>query len=169
MSTFNRRDSRYFDELHYVSQTISDTTVFCNDKKQIGEFECPICYETFSCTKQVKTDCNHSYCETCLMNMMKSAQTALKTIDCAMCRGKCSLLETYDDDTFQTISDTLNYIENLEFLEMENNVVWSSDGNLVLAPSTFDGRPIPIENDGYYSYDELSHYEYESDQEDAYW
>ena len=49
MSTFNRRESRYFDELRYVSQTISDTTVFCNDKKQIGEFECPICYETFSC------------------------------------------------------------------------------------------------------------------------
>jgi len=171
MSTFNRRTSRYFDELHYVSQTISDTTVFCNDKKQIGEFECPICYETFSCNKQVKTSCNHSYCETCLVNMMKSAQTALKTVDCAMCRGKCSLLETYDDDTFQTISDTLNYIENLEFLEMENNVVWSSDGNLELAPSTFGGNiPIPIETDEYYSYDELSHYEYESDQEDnTYW
>ena len=171
MSTFNRRDSRYFDELHYVSQTISDTTVFCNDKKQIGEFECPICYETFSCNKQVQTSCNHSYCETCMVNMMKSAQTALKTVDCAMCRGKCSLLETYDDDTFQTISDTLNYIENLEFLEMENNVVWSSDGNLELVPSTFGGNiPIPIDNDEYYSYDELSHYEYESDQEDnTYW
>jgi len=171
MSTFNRRDSRYFDELHYVSQTISDTTVFCNDKKQIGEFECPICYETFSCNKQVQTSCNHSYCETCLVNMMKSAQTALKTVDCAMCRGKCSSLETYDDDTFETISDTLNYIENLEFLEMENNVVWSSDGNLELAPSTFGGNiHIPIETDEYYSYDELSHYEYESDQEDnTYW
>jgi len=171
MSTFNRRDSRYFDELHYVSQTISDTTVFCNDKKQIGEFECPICYETFSCNKQVQTSCNHSYCETCMVNMMKSAQTALKTVDCAMCRGKCSSLETYDDDTFETISDTLNYIENLEFLEMENNVVWSSDGNLELAPSTFGGNiHIPIETDEYYSYDELSHYEYESDQEDnTYW
>jgi hypothetical protein len=171
MSTFNRRDSRYFDELHYVSQTISDTTVFCNDKKQIGEFECPICYETFSCNKQVQTSCNHSYCETCMVNMMKSAQTALKTVDCAMCRGKCSSLETYDDDTFETISDTLNYIENLEFLEMENNVIWSPDGNLELAPSTFGGNiPIPIDNDEYYSYDELSHYEYESDQEDnTYW
>jgi hypothetical protein len=100
---------------------------------------------------------------------MKSAQTAFKTVDCAMCRGKCSSLETYDDETFETISDTLNYIENLEFLEMENNVIWSPDGNLELASSPFDDR-IPIDNDEYYSYDELSHYEYESDQEDnTYW
>ena len=167
MSTFNRRDSRYFDELRYVSQTISDTTVFCNDKKQIGEFECPICYETFSCNKQVKTDCNHIYCETCLVSMMRSAQTDLKTVDCAMCRGKCSSLETYDDDTFETISDTLNYIENLEFLELEHNVVWDSNGNLGLEPPTFGGRP--IDNDEYYSYDELSHYEYDSEPEDIVW
>lgn len=166
--SINRRDSRYFDELRYISQTISDTTVFCNDKKQIGEFECPICYETFSCNKQVKTDCNHSYCESCLINMMKSAQTALKPVDCAMCRGKCSSFETYNDDTFETISDTLNYIENLEFLEMENNVVWDSNGNLVLDPPSFSGRR--IHDDEYYSNDELSHYEYESDQEDnTYW
>ena len=54
-TTFNRRNSRYFDELRYISQTISDTTVFCNDKKQIGEFECPICYETFSFNKLFKS------------------------------------------------------------------------------------------------------------------
>ena len=40
---------------------------------------------------------------------------------------------------------------------------------IVLDPPTFGSRPIPIDNDEYYSYDELSHYEYESDQEDAYW
>ena len=153
--SINRRDSRYFDELRYISQTISDTTVFCNDKKQIGEFECPICYETFSCNKQVKTSCNHTYCEMCLINMMKSAQTALKTVECAMCRGKCSLLETYNDDTFTCISETLNYIENLEFLELEHNDdVWNSSENL---------GGIRIYDDEYYSYDELSRYEYESD------
>ena len=160
-TTFNRRNSRYFDELRYVSQTISDTTVFCNDKKQIGEFECPICYETFSCNKQVKTDCNHSYCETCLVNMMKSAQIAFKTVDCAMCRGKCSSFETYDDDTFEIISDTLNYIENLEFLELEYNVLWNSDGNL--DTPTFRGSQI---QEGDYDEDELSRYEYESDDYD---
>tara|TARA_A200000113_G_C8704723_1_gene303131 strand:- start:50 stop:592 length:543 start_codon:yes stop_codon:yes gene_type:complete len=159
--SINRRDSRYFDELRYISQTISDTTVFCNDKKQIGEFECPICYETFSCNKQVKTSCNHTYCEMCLINMMKSAQTALKTVECAMCRGKCSLLETYNDDTFTCISETLNYIENLEFLELEyNDDVWDSSENL---------RGIRIYDDEYYRYDELSHYEYESDDDDYDW
>ena len=159
--SINRRDSRYFDELRYISQTISDTTVFCNDKKQIGEFECPICYETFSCNKQVKTSCNHTYCEMCLINMMKSAQTALKTVECAMCRGKCSLLETYNDDTFTCISETLNYIENLEFLELEyNDDVWDSSENL---------RGIRIYDDEYYRYDELSHYEYESDDDNYDW
>ena len=150
--SINRRDSRYFDELRYISQTISDTTVFCNDKKQIGEFECPICYETFSCNKQVKTSCNHTYCEMCLINMMKSAQTALKTVECAMCRGKCSLLETYNDDTFTCISETLNYIENLEFLELEHNDAWDSSENL---------GGIRIYDDEYD--DELSRYEYEND------
>ena len=155
--SINRRDSRYFDELRYISQTISDTTVFCNDKKQIGEFECPICYETFSCNKQVKTSCNHAYCEMCLINMMKSAQTALKTVECAMCRGKCSLLETYNDDKFTCISETLNYIENLEFLVLEhNNDRWGE--NL---------GGIRIYDDDYN--DELSRYEYESDDDEYDW
>jgi predicted amidophosphoribosyltransferase len=46
--------------------------------------ECPICLEPIPTTNEIKTDCNHYFCKTCLMKWQKKEE---QNHQCPICRS----------------------------------------------------------------------------------
>jgi hypothetical protein len=114
----NRRVSRYFDPIEFVeeNQAVSNISLICidnykkSDKKR--NFECPICYENCYTKEAITTQCNHSYCATCFMSIMKTAHADNRELSCALCRSICTLIETSSENIFDTVSKKIETLEN---------------------------------------------------------
>jgi hypothetical protein len=72
-----------------------------------GLCSCPICYEDFPCTALVKTNCSHSFCETCVINTIKILPDN-KNLSCAMCRSDIHHLSCYTLQTNTNLKNILN-------------------------------------------------------------
>ena len=106
----------YYD---YLLNTIPNSRVVVNARDygiivEIKSFEdagglcsCPICYEDFPCTTLVKTNCSHSFCETCVINTIKILSDN-KNLSCAMCRSDIHHLSCYSPETNTNLKNILN-------------------------------------------------------------
>ena len=72
-----------------------------------GLCNCPICYDDFPCTNLVKTNCSHSFCETCVINTIKILPDN-KNLSCAMCRSDINHLSCYTSHTNTNLKNILN-------------------------------------------------------------
>jgi hypothetical protein len=58
-----------------------------------SQSECPICYETYSQSEIIHTECSHNYCKDCLTSYLKSLNDTFITPTCAYCRKVITILE----------------------------------------------------------------------------
>jgi len=77
------------------------------DEEAEGLCNCPICYDNFPCTMLVKTNCSHSFCETCVINTIKVLPDN-KKLSCAMCRSDIHHLSCYTYHTNTNLKNILN-------------------------------------------------------------
>jgi hypothetical protein len=81
------------------------------EKKEIedtaGEKSCDICYEDYACSNFVKTNCEHSFCQTCVTNTIKILPTN-KKLSCAMCRSHITHLSCYTSENNTNLKNILN-------------------------------------------------------------
>jgi len=85
-------------------------------KSEIGDFDCPICYEeSIPMGKRVTISCGHNFCMPCSVELLKTCQQDGKNVTCPMCRHPCFLLETPDEPQFKEIGQLLD-----EFAELQD-------------------------------------------------
>ena len=81
------------------------------EKKEIedtvGEESCAICYEDYACDNFVKTNCEHSFCQTCVTNTIKILPDN-KKLSCAMCRSHITYLSCYTSQINTNLKNILN-------------------------------------------------------------
>jgi hypothetical protein len=63
----------------------------CNENKKIEE--CSICYENIKPNKMVKLNCNHHFCSSCIIRILKT-NINNPICKCALCRNKITTFET---------------------------------------------------------------------------
>lgn len=73
----------------------------------VGEESCAICYEDYACDNFVKTNCEHSFCQTCVTNTIKILPDN-KKLSCAMCRSHITHLSCYTSENNTNLKNILN-------------------------------------------------------------
>lgn len=79
---------------------------------EIGEFVCPVCYDTIENAKRMTISCNHTFCASCTTSLLKTCHQENKNATCPMCRYSCFLIETPDVSQFSEMAEVLECIEN---------------------------------------------------------
>ena len=73
-----KRTSEYFKEISLVHDlTIPDDASTC---------DCPLCFDAIPATDALVTNCNHSFCVTCVKGFATANKDKTKIPDCPMCR-----------------------------------------------------------------------------------
>lgn len=73
----------------------------------IQEKSCDICYEDYPCDNFVKTNCDHSFCQSCVTNTIQILPTN-KKLSCAMCRSTVTHLSCYTSQNNTNLKNVLN-------------------------------------------------------------
>lgn len=73
----------------------------------IEEKSCAICYEDYACDNFVKTNCDHSFCQSCVINTIQILPTN-KKLSCAMCRSTITHLLCYTSENNTNLKNILN-------------------------------------------------------------
>lgn len=76
-------------------------------KNETGCFECPICYDTNTLDKRVTISCNHNFCVSCTVSLLKTCNQERKNAKCPMCRHDCFLIETPDETQYNDLGEML--------------------------------------------------------------
>jgi hypothetical protein len=101
-ATVINRTSAYFKEIPLVQDlTISEDAPVCN---------CPLCFDDFAATDVVVTNCNHSFCGTCIKGFSTSIKDKTKIPNCPMCRTN---LTEFKVGSQQVYEDIQSHILNL--------------------------------------------------------
>jgi hypothetical protein len=83
-------------------------------KTEQGEFDCPICLEeNIEKSKRVTISCNHNFCMSCTVQLLKSCNEQRTNVACPMCRYPCFLLETPDEPQFNELGELLEELAEL--------------------------------------------------------
>ncbi|XP_051567382.1 RING finger protein 227-like [Myxocyprinus asiaticus] len=85
----------------------------------LSETECGICYRTFSvgrrCPRQLS--CKHTFCESCLVTLARSAESPEPRIMCPLCRQSTPLSEATIKDNLPVDEDILERLVTAASLE----------------------------------------------------
>jgi len=68
---------------------------------------CPICYDDVPFTSLVKTNCCHTFCQTCVINTIKILPINTN-LSCAMCRTNINHLSCYTSESNTNLKKILN-------------------------------------------------------------
>ena len=97
-----KRTSAYFKEVSLVQDlTITEDAPKC---------ECPLCFDDFAATDIIVTNCNHSFCGTCVKGFSTSIKDKTKIPNCPMCRTN---LTEFKVGSQQVYADIQSHILNL--------------------------------------------------------
>lgn len=67
--------------------------------EKIFEDKCPMCLENIDTKDLVRTNCNHYYCNTCMLKHIRNVQNnMLDDLLCPLCRTNINLLTTFSSD-----------------------------------------------------------------------
>ena len=97
--------------------TLTNIMLYTIDKEiedKDGECECPICYEPIHKEQKIKTNCNHIYCDTCMMTYLDTCYVNHKDPCCAMCREVYTLFEIPNPPTFEKVKAKMDEYESDE-------------------------------------------------------
>lgn len=76
-----------------------------------NKIECPICYETFSSSEIIHTECSHNYCKECLISYFKSLNNNDHSPTCACCRKTITTLKIKNKKTREEIKNKYCYAQ----------------------------------------------------------
>lgn len=94
--------SAYFKEIPLINDlTIAEDAPSC---------ECPLCFDEFAATDVLVTNCNHSFCGTCVKEYATINKNKIKKPDCPMCRADITEFKIGNPQVHNDIS---NHILNL--------------------------------------------------------
>lgn len=96
------RTSAYLKDIslvHDINNT--DTTTSC---------DCPLCFESITATDSIVTNCNHSFCVTCINGYATAIKNNTKKPNCPMCRTN---LTTFTIGNQTVYEETREHIANL--------------------------------------------------------
>jgi len=75
----------------------------CDEK--FFEDKCPMCLENIDTQDLVRTNCNHYYCNTCMLKHIRNVQNnMLDDLLCPLCRTNINLLTTFSSDVCDRIT-----------------------------------------------------------------
>ena len=97
-----------------TNTTLTSIIMYTIDKEiedNDGECECPICYEPIHKEQKVKTNCNHIYCDTCMMTYLDHCYVSNKDPCCAMCREVYTLFEVPNPPTCDKLKAKMDEYE----------------------------------------------------------
>lgn len=94
-------------------------------KTESGEFDCPICYDSFSKTKRVTISCNHDFCFGCTKLLLETCNEQQKNVACPMCRYSCFLLETPDEAQYAELSVVVQDLQEREVGIIDDREVYA--------------------------------------------
>jgi hypothetical protein len=78
-------------------------------KVEVECFECAICMEDKCSTNdKVKMNCNHSFCSSCVIELVNDANIKNKDPICALCRSECSKLKVNNEETLKKFEGMMN-------------------------------------------------------------
>jgi hypothetical protein len=115
ITTLNIQYSNYDYLLHTIPVIINirqyDITVqYIRDTPHLTDISletCSICYEEYTDDNFVQTNCQHSFCVTCIINTVQILPSH-KTLSCAMCRTNITHLLCYTNKTNTKLKNTLH-------------------------------------------------------------
>jgi hypothetical protein len=96
------RTSAYLKDIsliHDINNT--DTTTSC---------DCPLCFEPITATDSIVTNCNHSFCVTCINGYATAIKNNTKKPNCPMCRTD---ITTFTIGNQKVYEETREHIANL--------------------------------------------------------
>lgn len=108
--------------------TLTNIMLYTSDKEiedKDGECECPICYEPICKEQKIKTNCNHIYCDTCMITYLDTCYINHKDPCCAMCREVYTCFEILNPPTFEKVKAKLDEYESDE--ESDNASIGSGE------------------------------------------
>ena len=97
-----------------TNTTLTNIMMYTIDKEvedNDGECECPICYEPIHKEQKIKTNCNHIYCDTCMMTYLDTCYINRKDPCCALCREEYTLFEIPNPPTFEKVKEKFQEYE----------------------------------------------------------
>lgn len=69
--------------------------------------DCPICFDAIGATESIVTNCQHSFCVTCIKEFTSSIKNATKKPKCPMCRTTITQFKTGKSQVYTEISEHL--------------------------------------------------------------
>jgi len=79
-----------------VYNVVFDDRVLCDTSNT--DFECSICYNSFSKMSTVKLECNHEFCVDCTNELMERKNTS-----CPYCRNKIEKIICYNEESYKKL------------------------------------------------------------------
>jgi hypothetical protein len=92
-----KRTSAYFKEI----SLIQDLTI----EKDAPECDCPLCFDSVPVTDVLNTNCNHSFCVTCVKGFATVNKDKTKKPDCPMCRTDITEFKVGNQQVFADIQN----------------------------------------------------------------
>jgi hypothetical protein len=86
--------------------------------------QCTICFDIINDVNKYTTNCNHSYCKTCLDTWFDRGEKS-----CPVCRGDIQYL-TYNSENIRVIYNNLNQQNQLN--QLNNNLIRTNRTNYIL-------------------------------------
>jgi Zinc finger, C3HC4 type (RING finger) len=72
-----------------------------NTETKLGSdlcFECPICFENKGEVNMITLNCNHDFCDECIINIFKTHKNYLTNPCCALCRADTSCIKVNSEN-----------------------------------------------------------------------
>lgn len=100
----------------YIKQIVKQTTAAAYLKSislvqdltisnEIPGCDCPICFDEFAATDVLQTNCNHSFCISCIKNLSNSIKNKTNKPCCPMCRTEITKITIGSTETYNELND----------------------------------------------------------------
>ena len=94
-----KSSSAYFKEMSFINDfTIAEDAPRC---------DCPLCFDAFPATDVLVTNCNHSFCVTCIKGFATANKDKTKKPECPMCRTDLTEFKVGNQQIHNEISEHL--------------------------------------------------------------
>ena len=96
----SKYSSEYWKELNI-------TTITNEEETNTKTHDCPVCFDTVSSKKVVRTNCRHVYCCDCVKNLASSMKDNTQQPTCPMCRTALTGLDVENEEICTEIKNHL--------------------------------------------------------------
>lgn len=111
-----------------------------DEREDIFEDKCPMCLEIIDPQNLIRTNCNHYYCDNCVLKHIRNTQNSLSdALLCPLCRSNIDLITTFNSSVRDKVvkktlfaelthDDCTMYIHHLPINIDLNSIIYINNG-----------------------------------------